>query len=131
MNHADQFSFILKPSTIPDAGIGVFAVHPINEGVRLKFHPDQFEFQRLKRDAIPEAFLMYCIAEEDDWYRCPLFFNRMEIGWYLNHSHAPNVMRKEDGLYSSCFINTGDELCIDYNILNEPLEKKEEYYLIK
>src|SRR5580700_3449828 len=108
MNRVDQFSFILKPSTIPNGGVGVFAVHDIDEGVRLKFHPDQFEFQRLKREAIPEDFLKYCIAEEDDWYRCPLYFNRMEIGWYINHSYTPNVIRKEDGLYSGCFIKAGD-----------------------
>lgn len=131
MDKVDQFSFILKPSSIPNAGIGVFAAHPINKGVRLKLHPDKFEFQRLKKEAIPELFLAYCIAEEDDWYRCPQFFNRMEIGWYINHSFMPNVTKKEDGLYSACDIAAGEELFIDYNILNEPNNKKEAYYILQ
>lgn len=130
MNQTDQFSFVLKPSTIPNAGIGVFATHEINSDVRIITHPhQQFQFKRLKRDEIPETFRVYCIAEPDDWYRCPLFFNQMEIGWYINHSDTPNTMKKADGLYSSCCIAAGDEIFIDYNILNEPHDKKESYYI--
>jgi len=50
------------------------------------------------------------------WF--PPRFNRMAIGWYLNHSDSPNVeWRADDQIYSAKAISAGDELTIDYRLL--------------
>jgi SET domain-containing protein len=53
----------------------------------------------------------------------------MEIGWFLNHSETPNIIKKSDGLvYAVTDIQAGDEILMDYNQLNEPESMKESYY---
>lgn len=123
----DEFSFVLKPSTIPGAGIGVFATHSIAKGSQIKLFPDNSHTRRLKEKDIPELFRQFCIAEEDDWYKCPMQFNQMEIFWFTNHSANPNIEWR-DGWYTLKKIEPGDEIFIDYNTFAEPAEKKEAYY---
>ena len=118
-----EFSAILKPSTI--AGIGVFAVYDIEVSVQVlpKFHP-----RESKISDIPAEFLNYCIFLDDEKCLCPKEFDRMEIGWYLNHSKNPNVEKRADGnLYTIRAIKAGEEILIDYNQFNEPESLKEFY----
>lgn len=124
----DEFSFILKPSNIPLAGIGVFTTHAINQGIKIRLSPQDSQFRRLQRSEIPELFHRYCIAEKDGWYICPRQFNAIEIGWYLNHSFTPNLEGRDDGWYTLRKIAAGEELLIDYNTFNEPEAEKESYY---
>ncbi len=128
MQKTSEFSFTLKPSTIPEAGIGVFVVHPVAAGVRLKVLPDGFQSRRLRRKDIPDAFMRHCIAKEGGWYLCPPMFNRMEIGWYMNHSTEPNTEVRDDGYYALRDLQEGEEILIDYNQLGEPEAQKEAYY---
>lgn len=131
-----EFSFILKPSQL--GGIGVFATHDIAAGTPV--FTQEFNLRTLKIKEVPEELIKYCIYTNDEECLCPERFDRMEIGWYLNHSSAPNIARKstigEDqcndlkkrDLYAIKDIKAGDEILIDYNYLNEPEEFKEEYY---
>jgi SET domain-containing protein len=53
----------------------------------------------------------------------------MEVGWYLNHSFEPNAACKEpDEFYASRDITAGEEVLIDYNSLDEPEDKKDDFY---
>lgn len=124
----DEFSFILRPSAIPMAGIGVFTTHAIKKGIKMKISPENIQIRRLRGSEIPQLFKGFCIAEEGGWYKCPAQFNHMEIGWFINHSDRPNLERREDGWYSLREIEAGEEILIDYNALNEPEDQKEPYY---
>lgn len=131
-----EFSFMLKPSTL--GGVGVFAVHDIPAGTPL-FRTDHRSRTFQTKDVDPE-FVKFCIFIDDETCRGPERFDRMEIGWYVNHSATPNVAkqeadqnltlfeRKKYDLYTTKDIKAGDEIVIDYNYLNEPEHLKEDYY---
>ncbi len=124
----DEFSLVLKPSTISWAGVGIFTTHIISKGIML--NPDFYNIphRKLPGKDIPQLFQNYCIAEAGDWYHCPAHFNQMEIIWYINHSFEPNVERREGGLYALRQIFAGEEIFLDYNSFLEPEEKKDAYY---
>lgn len=128
---------MLKPS--PLGGIGVFATHDIPAGTLL-FNRD-FELRTLKVKDIPKPLLPYCIYLNDEECLCPERFDRMEIGWYINHSSKPNIARrnkvsnaqavkdlKARTVHTTRDIKAGEEILIDYNSLNEPDHLKEAYY---
>ena len=120
-----EFSFILKPS--PLGGIGVFAAHDIAAGTRAL--SGKFEPRTMKTKEIPEEFLKYCIHINDEECLCPQLFDRMEIGWYLNHSDTPNIVRvAHNQVYALRDIKAGEEILIDYNQFDEPVHLKEAYY---
>ena len=132
-----EFSFMLQPS--PLGGIGVFATHDIPAGTHL--FNQNFEIRTLKVKDVPAALLKYCIYISDEECLCPERFDRMEIGWYINHSSTPNIARKnrvsnaeavknikERTVHAVRDIKAGDEILIDYNSLDEPEHMKEDYY---
>ncbi|MBY0501984.1 MAG: SET domain-containing protein [Alphaproteobacteria bacterium] len=120
-----EFSFILGPSEI--SGIGVFATHNILKGTQI-FSGAHSPRKMITKD-IPSDFLKYCIFLNDEECLCPERFDRMEIGWFLNHSHNPNVsITPEKKLVAICDIKAGEEILVDYNELNEPEHLKEAYY---
>lgn len=127
-----QYYYVLKPSTIQGAGIGVFAAQDLPKGTPL-FRKDISESRVAQIKDIPPMFLQYCIYINDQQCIAPTHFDRMTIGWYLNHSHTPNVthLPKSDPnfwFYALRDIKAGEELVIDYNILAEPEALKEDYY---
>lgn len=120
-----EFSFVLKPS--PVGGVGVFAAHDISTGTQLFKRFTATRTVNVKD--VPAEFLKYCIYISDDECICPEQFDRMEIGWYLNHSEEPNLLKlAEDVVIAKRDIKAGEELFIDYNQLNEPEHLKEPYY---
>lgn len=122
-------SFILKPSAISGAGVGVFAIHDIAADTFLAVKPrGESVGVDLAEADIPKALLSYCIAKEDGIWRCPPDFSHMNMVWYLNHSEKPNAQKRDDGYYSTIEIKAGQEILIDYNTLDEPEDKKEDYY---
>lgn len=123
MSGWSEFSAILKLSAI--SGIGVFAVYDIDENVQVlpKFFP-----REAKISDIPAEFLNYCIFLDDEKCLCPKEFDRMEIGWYLNHSKEPNIEKRADGnVYTIRAIKAGEEILIDYNQFGEPDSLKDPY----
>lgn len=132
-----EFSFMLKPS--PLGGVGVFATHDIPAGTPVL--NQTFEIRTMKVKDIPAPLLKYCIYISDEECLCPERFDRMEIGWYINHSSTPNIAKtsklpnaelvkniKERAVIAIQDIKAGDEILIDYNYLDEPEHLKEDYY---
>jgi SET domain-containing protein len=132
LQRTDEFSFVLRVSTIGGAGIGVFALHGISKGVWLEVFPRGYQSRRFKASELPEALRSYCTAKANDVYAAPRSFNRMSIGWYLNHSATPNVTWDDDlnGYVSARDIMEGEELFIDYNLFEEPEDKKAPFYAV-
>ena len=132
-----EFSFMLKPSLL--GGVGVFATHDIPVGTLL--FNQNFEIRTMRIKDVPTPLLQYCVYISDDECLCPERFDRMEIGWYINHSSTPNIAKesrapnaetarniKERAVHAIQDIKAGDEILIDYNYLHEPEHLKEDYY---
>lgn len=122
-----EFSFVLKPSSL--GGIGVFAIHDIPVGtIKTSIHK-KVTPRTMKVKEVPPELLKYCVYLSDEECHCPERFDRMEIGWYLNHSDYPNIAKNSNNETVVVRpIRAGDEVLLDYNQLNEPDHLKEAYY---
>ncbi len=128
MNKTDKFSFILRPSTIPDAGIGVFALHDIAKDTYMELFLPDFEEEIVDPKYIPEELQMYCLDKEGGKLQCPKYFNRMDIGNYLNHGKLANLRWEEGtGYFATRDINKGEELFANYKELGEPEDTRDTY----
>lgn len=59
-----------------------------------------FQEEVYDKEDVPEELRGYCIDQEEGKILCPKFFNRMDIGNYLNHSEDANVRyEKGSGYY--------------------------------
>ena len=131
MEHVtSEYSFVLKPSA---HGVGVFATHDIAKGAPLRLFGDDpdLTLRSMERsiEAVPAMLRDYCMSRENGVLVCPRDFGRMEIGWYLNHSCQPNTRRDDNyDWYALQDIKKGEEITIDYNLLEEPAESRDEYY---
>lgn len=134
-----EFSLNLKPSSL--GGIGVFATHDIAAGTLLctTSHP----IRKMKIKDVPADWQKFCVFLNDEECFVPERFDRMEIGWFINHSATPNVAIKDPiqsldeiditspkayPFYALKEIKAGDEILIDYNYLQEPEQMKEDFY---
>lgn len=116
----NEFSFVLKPSAIE--GIGVHALHAIAKGTRLHLFAENEEVRVVPRseggsDPKKKHFYeWYCVEDQDaDVFYCPSDFNRMSIGWYLNHAAQPNATNINDEFFALTDIQEGEEVTIHYN----------------
>lgn len=123
-------SFILKPSVAVPDGVGVFVVHDIAEGAHMELFLKNFEEVSYNKDEVPGELQGYCLDQEDGKILCPKFFNRMDIGNYLNHSSEKANLRYEkgSGYFATRDIKAGEELLADYRQLGEPENSWAEYY---
>lgn len=131
MKHTtDTFSFILKPSSVVEGGVGVFALHDIAKDTSINVFLPDFEEKVYEKDAVPEELQGYCLDREDGKILCPKLFERMDIGNYLNHSaeNANLWYEKGKGYFASRDIKKGEELLADYRQLGEPEETWADYY---
>lgn len=130
MNKTNEFSFILKPSNIDGAGLGVFTTHDIEKDTELRVLGEnpEADYSLRNRDEVPEQFRTFCVCEGEKLL-CPKDFGHMTIGWYMNHSSKNfNAFQKDQKFYTARDIKAGEEILIDYNSFNEPEKYKEEYY---
>jgi SET domain-containing protein len=110
-----EYSFILRPSTIH--GIGVFCTHDIKKGTPLRlFVPE--EKDRVLPAIEHPAFEQYCFDTPRGTHG-PADFGRMSVGWFLNHSHAPNAFHKNYVYFAARDIKAEEEITIDYDSLGE------------
>jgi SET domain-containing protein len=129
MKTTDHFSFILKPSTIKDGGIGVFALHDIEKDAYMELFLKDFQEELLDEKDVPEELQVYCLNHESGKLLCPKLFNRMDIGNYLNHLENPNLRyEKSKGYFALRDIKAGEELFANYKELGEPEAKREDFY---
>ena len=125
--NTDHQSFILKPSTVE--GVGVFVLHDVDEGTRLELFQEDFQEELRDEKGVPEELHGYCLNHESGKLLCPKFFNRMDVGNYVNHSKNANMVYAKDKGYSAKRdIKAGEELLANYNDLSEPESSKEDYY---
>jgi SET domain-containing protein len=127
-NKTDHFSFILKPSTIKNAGVGVFALHDIAEGTHMALFSEGFQEEIRKSEDVPKELRGYCIIQKDGTLLCPKYFNKLDIGNYLNHSDTSNIIHIDKGYFSLRDIKAGEEIFADYRELEEPEDKRESFY---
>ncbi|MBL7045808.1 MAG: SET domain-containing protein [Parcubacteria group bacterium] len=129
-NVTNEFSFVLKLSSIPDGGIGIYAIHNISAGTKLALMPEGGEARTMDVNDVPEQLKHFIIELGDGKCRAPKEFNHLWIVWYINHSKKPNVtLRKDDNNYYAIRdIVAGEELFTDYNSFDEPSELKDDYY---
>src|ERR1019366_4551987 len=112
----------LKISNIE--GIGVFAIRPIPRGTDV-FRDDIFGIRWLDKEIIeavsdPNIVKLYeqFSIRRGDKYGCPINFNSMTVGWYLNEPRfddAPNIVVDASyHFYASRNIDVGEELTVRY-----------------
>ena len=129
-NKTTEFSFILKPSTIDDGGVGVFAIHAIAKDTFMELFLDGFREEIYKKDDIPGELQGYCLDQDGGKILRPKFFNSLDIGNYLNHSSTNQNLRYESGrgYFAMRDIQAGEELLVNYTELGEPEDTWEDYY---
>ena len=114
----DEFSFILKPSTL--GGVGVFCTHGIAKGTRLVLFPDlkprYFSKARLERDPRLQAFCQ--VYGVDVGSVVARSFRHMHVGWYLNHSGEPNAHQERFKYFASRDIDANEAITINYRDLD-------------
>lgn len=126
-NSTNHESFILKPSTIEGGGIGVFAVHDIQKDTRLELFTNDFEEEFRDKEEVPTALQGYCLDHESGKLQCPKYFNRMDIGNYLNHSQNANTRWDGSAYYATRDIQEAEEIFSNYKELGEPEHLRDSY----
>ncbi|MFO0825122.1 MAG: SET domain-containing protein [Gemmataceae bacterium] len=115
--------FRLKPSTIPGAGVGVFATADIARGTVLTGLFASDDVQRLSWEEfaaleVPAEVKEHFATRYEVECFVPRHFNRMSVGWYLNDSDSPNLAHDADYNYFALRdIKAGEELFIRYDDL--------------
>jgi hypothetical protein len=105
---------ILKPSKI--AGLGVFTMTPIKCGAKPPLFSRKERVKLVRPTDADFLTKRYCPYDKQmSGYWAPWNFNRMSIGWYLNHSPRPNIHPKTFAALRN--IKRGEELTVDYEQL--------------
>ena len=105
-------------------GIGVFATEDIKAGSFLPLFEDDDSIFITEKKAKTNKIQYRMIKNHGVWdedkkgYFIPKNFNRMSIGWYLNHSKNPNAYNDKNYNYFSLkAIRKWEEITIDYSLL--------------
>jgi len=118
-----------RPGLSPIHGIGVFAIRPIPAGTNV-FESDSIPIAWVDKAALAEvpltpaqrAFYRDFAIDGGERYGCPVDFNHLTPGWYLNQPAAGESanLRCDHGLdfTASRDIAEGEELTILYSDFN-------------
>lgn len=101
-------------------GVGVIALRDIPAGTYVFRGEDErvvwvprAEVRRLPK-AVRDLYVDFGMLWGDQ-LGVPRNFNRLSVGWYLNHSKSPNVEADDDGRFFALRrIRRGEELTADY-----------------
>lgn len=104
-------SLILKPSLVH--GVGVFTTRRIRQGATLPLFPVR-DWRIVRTAPRSHSRWRFLQARPGGGYYAPRDVHRMCIGWYLNHSTAPNVDASTWRALRDIDIDC--ELLIDYRI---------------
>ncbi len=115
-------------------GVGVFAIRDIPAGTNI-FSDDQlgvYWYDKARVDsevtdpAIKSYYTDFCILQ-DGKYGCPINFNSMTLGWYMNEPLEGTVsnVRVDDNydFFAERDINKGEELTTKYSVFSEPMHR--------
>lgn len=109
-------------------GVGVRAIRSIPKGAFIFEGEDERVTWRSRAQVrrLPKPFrdLYEDFGMVDgDSIGVPTSLNRLSVGWYINHSDAPNVWADDDGRFRALRrIAAGEELLADYRtFVDEPL----------
>jgi hypothetical protein len=123
-------SVYVRLGVSPIHGIGVFAIRPIPTGTNI-FASDRVNLVWVDRERLAETGLspderaLYedFAIRRGDTVGCPVDFNNLTPGWYLNEPPAgedANVQStRELGFFAVRDIAPGEELTINYSDFNE------------
>jgi SET domain-containing protein len=114
---------ILAPSRIQ--GVGLFAIKNLAKGEEVPIWDQNdlrfFEVPSADDKLFYGLFHHYCIRTKGGYYG-PKDFLKMSIGWYINHSDAPNLEERLEGAtwryYATRAIAKGEEVTMDYRTLD-------------
>ncbi|MDY3556870.1 SET domain-containing protein [Gemmata sp. JC717] len=115
--------FRLRPSTIPGAGVGVFAVTDIPKGTLMPelFAPGdvrRLTWEEFSELAVPDEVKNNFATRYETECFVPADFNRVSAGWYLNDSDEPNLAHDPNYDYFTLRdVRAGEELFIRYDDL--------------
>ena len=113
--------YVLKPSPID--GIGVFTRRDLAKGTKLKLFDETdsrfIPFHKISDHLTLEYIERYGV-KDGAGYWIAANLHKMSVGWYLNHSSAPNVYHDDAyNFFAIRDIKAGEELTIDYITLGE------------
>ena len=100
---------VLKPSAIH--GVGVFTTTALKIGERLPMFARR-DYRCVERAA---GYALHFAEPTEGGYYIPAHWERMSIGWYLNHSMRPNVHPVAWRVIRH--VRGGEEVTIDYHDL--------------
>lgn len=74
--------------------------------------------------AVKQMVIDFCPLQHGKYYLPNTGLNSIDKSYYLNHSHTPNMITKDDGenFTASRDIEVGEELTADYNTYDEQAE---------
>jgi hypothetical protein len=108
----------IKPSA---HGVGVFAIRDVPQGTALfvgdltaTVDVDKTFVEAIPDPEIKRMYIDFCPIIDGN-FRAPADFNRMTMGWHINHSDNPNVAVVGDLQFvADQHIFAGQELTVDY-----------------
>ena len=123
-------NYIIRPSKIE--GVGVFTTSKIKEGEIIQIfdysEKDTILISEAKANKNKELYEMcerYGVLTKKGYW-APEQFNRMYIGWYLNHSTTPNCGDSGTTIYRALRdIQPDEELTIDYRTLDREIDNSQ------
>lgn len=121
----------IKPSTVPGAGVGVFAVRDLNPNTivgDVKYMNDNLffswdEFKKIDKES-QKVIKTHCIGTIDGFF-APADINHIPLSWHINHKCDNNVGFDLKGNFITIKkIKKNEELFYDYGLsISDPKYK--------
>ena len=116
--------FELRPSKIVPNEVGLFSLRSFSKGDVVISHSSWDESRFITWDELKDIDpstkrqLMYFCYKDDEGVHAPQDINKINIGYFSNHSCDPNLVpNKQDDFVAKKDIFVGEELTIDVEAL--------------